>query len=77
MAGFVIGGVLIGLGDCTTAPAPSLEADPAYARKIVTYPSPEPPGTIIIDPGSHFLYLVQGGGQAIRYGVGVGGEGFG
>jgi len=40
----------------------------------VTYPSPERPGTIIVDPGSHFLYLVQGGGQAIRYGVGVGSE---
>jgi lipoprotein-anchoring transpeptidase ErfK/SrfK len=77
MAGFAIGGVLIGLGACTTTPAPSLEADPAYARKVVTYPSPEPPGTIVIDPGSHFLYLVQGGAQAIRYGVGVGGEGFG
>jgi lipoprotein-anchoring transpeptidase ErfK/SrfK len=50
--------------------------DPAFARKVVTYPSPEPPGTIVVDPGSHFLYLVQGGGQAIRYGVGVGAEGF-
>ncbi len=50
--------------------------DPAFARKVVTYPTPEPPGTIVIDPGSHFLYLVQGGGQAIRYGVGVGAEGF-
>jgi lipoprotein-anchoring transpeptidase ErfK/SrfK len=49
----------------------------AFARRSVTYPSPEPPGTIIVDPGSHFLYLVQGGGQAIRYGVGVGSEGFG
>src|ERR1700691_3241053 len=76
IAGFATGGFLIGLGACTTMPAPSLEADPAYARKVVTYPSPEPPGTIIIDPGSHFLYLVQGGGQAMRYGVGVGAEGF-
>ncbi len=53
------------------------EADPAFARKIAIYPSTERPGTIIVDPGSHFLYLVQGGGQAIRYGVGVGSEGFG
>jgi len=50
--------------------------DPAFARKVVTYPSPEPAGTIIVDPGNHYLYLVQGGGQAIRYGVGVGAEGF-
>jgi lipoprotein-anchoring transpeptidase ErfK/SrfK len=52
-------------------------ADPAFARTVVASPTPVPPGTIVIDPGSHFLYLVQGGGQAIRYGVGVGGEGFG
>jgi lipoprotein-anchoring transpeptidase ErfK/SrfK len=55
----------------------SRQADPAFARKVVAYPTPVSPGTIVIDPGSHFLYLVQGGGQAIRYGVGVGGEGFG
>ena len=66
-----------GLAGCAAAPAPTLQADPAFARKVVSYPSPEPPGTIIIDPGSHFLYLVQGGGQAVRYGVGVGAEGFG
>jgi lipoprotein-anchoring transpeptidase ErfK/SrfK len=35
--------------------------------------TPVPPGTIVIDPANHFLYLVQSGGQAIRYGVGVGG----
>jgi lipoprotein-anchoring transpeptidase ErfK/SrfK len=77
IAGFAAGGVLVGLIGCKTTGEPSREADPAFAREVVTYPSREPPGTIIIDPGSHFLYLVQGGGQAIRYGVGVGGEGFG
>lgn len=84
VAGLVAGGMLTALGSCTgmpgiLEPAPALQqqADPAYARKVVAYPSPEPPGTIIVDPGSHFLYLVQPGGQAIRYGVGVGGEGFG
>jgi lipoprotein-anchoring transpeptidase ErfK/SrfK len=71
----LVGIALIGLAGCTTAPA-SREADPTFARKVVTYPTPEQPGTILIDPGSHFLYLVQGGGQAIRYGVGVGAEGF-
>jgi lipoprotein-anchoring transpeptidase ErfK/SrfK len=50
--------------------------DPAFVRTVVTYPTPEPPGTIIVDPGSHYLYLVQEGGKAIRYGVGVGAEGF-
>jgi lipoprotein-anchoring transpeptidase ErfK/SrfK len=69
-------GALAGLIGCTTTPPPALQADPAWARRVVAYPSPEPPGTIIVDPGAHFLYLVQSGGQAIRYGVGVGAEGF-
>jgi hypothetical protein len=70
---------LLGVVACaTTSTTPvSRQADPAFARKVVAYPTPVSPGTIVIDPGSHFLYLVQGGGQAIRYGVGVGGEGFG
>ena len=50
--------------------------DPAFARQVVAYPTRERPGTIIVDPGSHFLYFIQGSGQAIRYGVGVGAEGF-
>jgi lipoprotein-anchoring transpeptidase ErfK/SrfK len=70
-------GALAVLPGCVTAPQPTLQADPAFARKVVAYPSREPPGTIIVDPGAHFLYLVQPGGQAIRYGVGVGAEGFG
>jgi lipoprotein-anchoring transpeptidase ErfK/SrfK len=65
------------LAACTTARQAPREADPAFARATVTYPSPEKAGTIVVDPGSHYLYLVQGGGQAIRYGVGVGSEGFG
>ena len=60
----------------STTQTPPEAADPAFARQLVTYPTREPAGTIVIDPGSHFLYLVQGGGQAIRYGVGVGAEGF-
>src|SRR5882757_2039962 len=48
-----------------------------FLRKAVTYPTSEAPGTIVIDPPNHFLYFVQGGGRAIRYGVGVGREGFG
>ena len=69
---------LLTLAACaTTTPAPSRQVDPAFARTVVTYAPAVSPGTIIVDPGSHFLYLVQGGGQATRYGVGVGGEGFG
>lgn len=51
--------------------------DPMYLRRQVAYTASEPVGTIIIDPKAHFLYLVQPGGQAMRYGVGVGKEGFG
>jgi len=73
-----MGGIaLFALIACTTTAPVSREADPAFARTVVTYPMRERPGTIIVDPGSHFLYLVQAGGQAIRYGVGVGSENFG
>ncbi|PKA42915.1 L,D-transpeptidase [Rhizobium sullae] len=49
----------------------------AFRRQLVTFRTAEEPGTIIIDGNQHFLYLVQPGGQAIRYGIGVGREGFG
>ena len=45
-------------------------------RQVVQYPSAEAPGTIIVDTPNTFLYLVLGGGQAIRYGIGVGRDGF-
>ncbi len=50
--------------------------NPRFLRTLVDYPTDQPPGTIIIDPMKHFLYLVIENGQAIRYGVGVGREGF-
>jgi lipoprotein-anchoring transpeptidase ErfK/SrfK len=53
------------------------DIDSEYLRKAVFYSTQEQPGTIIIDPQNHFLYLVQGGGRALRYGVGVGRQGFG
>ncbi|CAN5236372.1 hypothetical protein BH10PSE9_BH10PSE9_08750 [soil metagenome] len=48
-----------------------------FRRQTVTYHTNEKPGTFIIDSNRHFLYLVLGNGQAIRYGVGVGRTGFG
>jgi lipoprotein-anchoring transpeptidase ErfK/SrfK len=45
-------------------------------RQIVSYASREAPGTVIIDTPNTYLYYVLGGGQAIRYGIGVGREGF-
>jgi lipoprotein-anchoring transpeptidase ErfK/SrfK len=49
---------------------------PRLRRQIVAYPSGEAPGTIIIDTPHTYLYYVLGGGNAIRYGVGVGRQGF-
>lgn len=45
-------------------------------RKVVAFDSREAPGTVVIDTGNTYLYYVLGRGQAIRYGVGVGREGF-
>lgn len=45
-------------------------------RKVVSYETREQPGTIVIDTGNTTLYYVLGQGRAIRYGVGVGREGF-
>jgi lipoprotein-anchoring transpeptidase ErfK/SrfK len=45
-------------------------------RQIVRYPTREAPGTVIIDTPNTYLYYVLGGGQAVRYGIGVGRDGF-
>jgi len=50
---------------------------PANLKKqLVDYPTREPAGTLIIDTPNTYLYLVLGGGKALRYGIGVGREGF-
>jgi lipoprotein-anchoring transpeptidase ErfK/SrfK len=64
-------------GDRFPIPAVDLrKIDPRFLRAEVDYPTSEPPGTIIIDPHAHYLHLVMEGGRAMRYGVGVGREGF-
>jgi lipoprotein-anchoring transpeptidase ErfK/SrfK len=50
--------------------------DPKYARQTVEYKGPEKPGSIVVDIDERMLYLVQPEGKAIRYGVGVGKQGF-
>ncbi len=50
--------------------------DQQFLRRQVAYNGPETPGTIIIDTPTRFAYLVQPGGTAMRYGVGIGREGF-
>jgi lipoprotein-anchoring transpeptidase ErfK/SrfK len=52
------------------------ELDLAYQRQPVYFRTTEKPGTIIVHTAERFLYLVQGNNRAIRYGVGVGRDGF-
>jgi lipoprotein-anchoring transpeptidase ErfK/SrfK len=49
---------------------------PRLKRQIVNYKSTEAPGTVIIDTPHTYLYYVLGNGRALRYGIGVGREGF-
>jgi lipoprotein-anchoring transpeptidase ErfK/SrfK len=67
------------------APAPEEEVieeatpyeKPAHLqRQVVNYPTREAPGTIIIDTANTYLYFVLGDGRAMRYGIGVGRDGF-
>ena len=60
-----------------TIPAIDLKRmDPQFLRREVAYNGPEAPGTIIIDTPTRFAYLIQPGGTAMRYGVGIGRDGF-
>jgi lipoprotein-anchoring transpeptidase ErfK/SrfK len=71
-----------------SVPAPAFAAAPQVeiqktadvpgrlVRQVVDYVSREAPGTVVIDTGNTFLYLVLNSGQAMRYGIGVGREGF-
>jgi hypothetical protein len=54
----------------------SYELDPEWQKQMVLYRTTEPPGTIIISTAERHLYLVQPGGRALRYGIGVGRDGF-
>jgi lipoprotein-anchoring transpeptidase ErfK/SrfK len=55
---------------------PRKELPPQFRRTMVDYKTKEPPGTLIVDTQSTFLYLVLEKGKAMRYGIGVGREGF-
>jgi lipoprotein-anchoring transpeptidase ErfK/SrfK len=58
------------------APVDLSKIDRRYWRQTVPDPTGEPVGTIVVDPDARFLWLVMEGGQAMRYGVGVGRDGF-
>jgi lipoprotein-anchoring transpeptidase ErfK/SrfK len=54
----------------------SADLAPDLQRQMVRYPTEAAPGTIVIDTAQTHLYYVLGGGKAIRYGIGVGRDGF-
>src|SRR5262249_56427566 len=55
---------------------PKKEPPSQFRRTLIDYYTKEPAGTIIIDTPNTYLYLVLGNGKALRYGIGVGREGF-
>jgi len=57
-------------------PDENYQLDPERQKQVVYYRTNEAPGTIIISTAERHLYLVQGNGRALRYGIGVGREGF-
>ncbi|KPG00042.1 ATP synthase [Rhodopseudomonas sp. AAP120] len=56
--------------------SPAAELPARLKRQIVSYATREAPGTIIIDTPNTYLYYVLGNGRAVRYGIGVGRDGF-
>src|SRR5258708_15456248 len=58
-------------------PSPDEEkVAPEYRPQPVFFRTDQPPGSIVIHTDERFLYLIQGNGRAIRYGIGVGRVGF-
>ena len=57
-------------------PDEAVELDPQFRKTAVFYRTNEAPGTIIVVTAERHLYLIQGNGRALRYGIGVGRPGF-
>lgn len=60
-------------------PIPAVDitkVDKRFYRQLVDDPTGERPGTVVVDTRSYYLYLVRPGGKAMRYGVGLGRQGF-
>jgi lipoprotein-anchoring transpeptidase ErfK/SrfK len=52
------------------------ELDPRFQRTVVFYRTTEPPGTVIVQTSERYLYVIEPNGRALRYGIGVGRDGF-
>ena len=61
----------------TIPPVPQGVVPQQYWRQLVPNTTGEPGGTIVIDPGAKYLYLNRSAAESLRYGVGVGRQGFG
>ena len=71
------GAIVPSVDEDSTVPSEVATDIPARLhRQLVNYPTTEAPGTIIIDTPNTYLYFALGGGKAIRYGIGVGRDGF-
>lgn len=73
--------IVTGYGAISSEPWPiaaidTSKVDPRYLRQQVPNITGERPGIIVVDTANKFLYLTEQGGQAMRYGVGVGRDGF-
>ncbi len=55
---------------------PTPQLPQRFQRQLVDYPTNQPAGTIVVDTPHTYLYLIMGHGKALRYGIGVGREGF-
>lgn len=55
---------------------PINKVNPKFHRQIVSYTTSEKPGTVVVNTRERFLYYILSGGKAVRYGIGVGKQGF-
>ena len=62
--------------DFTLPAIPVSRVQPQFLRQEVDYQTTERPGTVIVDTRAHFLYFVEENGKAMRYGVGLGRDGY-
>lgn len=60
----------------TIPPIPTKYTTEQNTRRLVSFDGPEEPGTVVVDPSAHFLYLVLEDNKAMRYRVGVGKAGY-
>ncbi|MET3898505.1 lipoprotein-anchoring transpeptidase ErfK/SrfK [Devosia sp. UYZn731] len=86
LSGCATGGMSLAEAEKTYGPVPDerfpipavavSKIDPKFYRRTVRYDTKEVAGTIIVDPSHHYVYRIEGDGNATRYGASVGRAGF-